>query len=216
MSSPTATSGPGDAGGRTAAGASDGRRLRRERNRDLAVDALIDLLREGNLDPSTGDVAERAGLSARSLFRYFDDVQDLHRAAIERRAQVLVPIAERPIDRSAPPAARLAALVDLRLELFEEMGSVGRAARMREPFQEDVARHLRALRDFMRRQLVRVMAPEVEALGPDEREAIVTAADLLCSYEVLDLMQRGQGLSQAACREALVVAVGRLLGIPHP
>ena len=59
--------------------AGDGRRLRRDRNRTAVVDALLDLYGESNLRPSTAEIAERAGLSHRSLFRYFDDFEDLCR-----------------------------------------------------------------------------------------------------------------------------------------
>ena len=44
----------------------DGRHLRRQRNRDAVVAALLELYGEGNLDPTTDEVAQRSGLSARS------------------------------------------------------------------------------------------------------------------------------------------------------
>ena len=87
----------------------DGRRLRRERNRLAVVDALLDLYREGNLRPGTDEIATRAGLSPRSLFRYFDDVDDLTGAAVARqlaRARDLLPIAATP---GAPFAERVTA-----------------------------------------------------------------------------------------------------------
>lgn len=45
--------------------AQDGRHLRRDRNRDAVVDALLALYGEGNLDPSSAEIAERARLSPR-------------------------------------------------------------------------------------------------------------------------------------------------------
>src|SRR6185437_733480 len=79
-----------DSTGAGAAGvdsAGDGRRLRRDRNRMAVVDALLDLYGESNLRPSTAEIADRAGLSHRSLFRYFDDFDDLCREAICRAEQ---------------------------------------------------------------------------------------------------------------------------------
>ena len=55
----------------------DGRHARRDRNRLAVVDAMLELYVEGNLDPSSDEIAERAGLSPRSLFRYFEDLDDL-------------------------------------------------------------------------------------------------------------------------------------------
>ena len=63
----------------------DGRRLRREANRQAVIDALVSLYADGHYLPSAAEVAERSGLSPRSVFRYFDDTDDLTRAAFRRR-----------------------------------------------------------------------------------------------------------------------------------
>ena len=63
----------------------DGRRARRHRSRDLAVDALLDLLNEGVVRPTAQQVAERSGVSLRSIFRIFDDVESLNAAACARQ-----------------------------------------------------------------------------------------------------------------------------------
>ena len=41
----------------------DGRRLRREQNREAVIDALVELFEEGSYTPSSGEIAERAGIS---------------------------------------------------------------------------------------------------------------------------------------------------------
>ena len=63
----------------------DGRHARRDRNRLAVVDAILALFSEGNFEPTSDQIAERAGLSPRSLFRYFDDLEDLNRVAIARQ-----------------------------------------------------------------------------------------------------------------------------------
>ena len=50
----------------------DGRLARRDRNRIAVLDAAIELFAEGVLDPTPDDVATRAGISARSVYRYFE------------------------------------------------------------------------------------------------------------------------------------------------
>ncbi|HQZ33105.1 MAG TPA: TetR family transcriptional regulator, partial [Ilumatobacteraceae bacterium] len=69
----------------------DGRHARRDRNRLAVVDAMLLLYAAGNLEPSSDEIAERAGLSPRSLFRYFDDLDDLVRVAISRQYERLLP-----------------------------------------------------------------------------------------------------------------------------
>ena len=71
----------------------DGRRLRRARNRAAVIDSLLELIRMGETDPTVSKIAERAGVSHRSVFRYFDDMDDLARTAIDqelREADLLV------------------------------------------------------------------------------------------------------------------------------
>ena len=73
-------------------GPDDGRRRRREKNRDAVIEALLGLVRGGDLDPTVVKIAERAGVSHRSVFRYFDDFNDLGRTAIEQQFRETLPL----------------------------------------------------------------------------------------------------------------------------
>src|SRR3546814_17871460 len=75
-----------------ASATTDGRSLRRDRNRMAVIDAVLALYDSGNLAPSSDDIAERAGPSVRSVFRYFDDVDDMLRAAIGPQQDRLEPL----------------------------------------------------------------------------------------------------------------------------
>lgn len=55
----------------------DGRALRSERSRRKIVDALFDLVGEGNPMPTARQVAERADLGMRTVFRHFADMDSL-------------------------------------------------------------------------------------------------------------------------------------------
>src|SRR4051794_15777030 len=107
----------------------DGRRLRREQNREAVLDALVELFRDGNLTPNSAEVAERAGISPRSLFRYFDDLDDLNRAAIERQLREAQPLLELPVEPDRPTAEKVRAVVAARALLFEQIGPARRAGR---------------------------------------------------------------------------------------
>src|SRR3954447_3199911 len=65
----------------------DGRDARSERSRQAMVDALLDLLREGNVRPSSSQIAERAGVTQRTLFNQFGDMDSLISAVAARQAQ---------------------------------------------------------------------------------------------------------------------------------
>src|SRR5437764_13669722 len=107
----------------------DGRRLRRSQNRTAVLTALVELFEEGIYQPSTGEIAERAGISPRSLFRYFDDVDDLHRAAVESQLDRAGPLLDPGVDDHAPTRTKIERLVDARVRLFETIGPAARAGR---------------------------------------------------------------------------------------
>jgi AcrR family transcriptional regulator len=189
----------------------DGRRLRRSRNRDAAVDALLAIYREGRLDPSAAEIAERAGLSPRSLFRYFDDVDDLVRAAIERQTQIVFPALERRVDAHLDTDARITQFVDLRLALFDTVGRVGRVTRLHAPFHDEIRSNLAVMRTYLRRQVELTFAAELARHDADQRRATIAALDVLCSYESVELLLDDQGLSQAQTHATLVRGVTALL-----
>ncbi len=191
----------------------DGRRARRERNRDAVVDALLALYGEGNLQPSSDEIALRAGLSPRSLFRYFDDIDDLTRAAIARQQERIVPLARLDIDVTLPIEQRVAGLVAQRVALFEAMANVGLVSRLRAPFQQVVADELRQARAYLRHQLERLFAPELATMGAARAAAVVASLDALCSFETYRLLRDDQALSRKAATAALLEAVGRLVAI---
>lgn len=181
----------------------DGRHRRRQRNREAVVDALLELYGEGNLEPSANEVAERAGSSPRSLFRYFDDVDDLCGEAIRRQEQRVRGLVELSVGPDASLSQRVAALVESRSALFEAIGSVGQVARLRAPFQPLIAAELAQTRTFLRNQVRRLFAVELEGLEATRAAAVLSAVDVLCSFEGYQLMRHAQGHSRAQAVELL-------------
>jgi AcrR family transcriptional regulator len=194
----------------------DGRHVRRRRNRDAVVDALLELYREGNLAPSSDQIAERAGLSPRSLFRYFDDVDDLSRAAIRRQHELLDHRAELHLDGSIELSERITRFVEHRFDLFEAMSWVGTVTRVRAPFQPMVADELRKARAYLRTQLGDIFAPEFGAMAATDRASVLAAADALCSYESYHLLRHDQHLSRPKATSAIAAALHRLLAGKDP
>jgi TetR/AcrR family transcriptional regulator, regulator of autoinduction and epiphytic fitness len=183
-----------------------------KRNRDTVVDALLSLHREGNLRPSSNEIAERAGISPRSLFRYFADIDDLSRAAISRQLDRVRPMLEIDVAADADVAERVAALATSRARVFETMGPSGLVARLRAPFKPVIAAELAHARLFFRQQVEQVLAPELARMDVATRTATVAAIDVLCSFESWQLLRNDQGMDEAAAGAALRIAVVRLLG----
>lgn len=175
-------------------GTEDGRRLRRDRNRQAVVDALLELYAEGDLDPSAAEIAQRAGLSPRSLFRYFTDVDDLCRVAVSRQLSRVGHLADLTVAPDAPATERIAALVASRLALCETIGTTGTVARMRAHFQPVIAAELTRSRAVLRDQVADLFASELESRDADEAVRTVAAIDVLLSYEAHRLLRMDQGL----------------------
>jgi AcrR family transcriptional regulator len=196
-------------------GTADGRRARRQRNRDAVVHALLALYDEGRLDPSSDEIAARAGLSPRSLFRYFDDVDDLCRAAVSLQYERVWPVLRIELPEGAGLAERVAALAAQRARLFDAVGSIGRVSRLRAPFQPLIAEELARARSYLRHQVARTIAPELAAMDHARAEAALAALDVLCSYEAHELWL-GQGLTAEQTVAVLADAITRLLAPEAP
>lgn len=189
----------------------DGRNLRRDRNRDAVVTALLGLYRAGDLNPGAEEIAARAGISVRSLFRYFDDADAMVRAAIARQQEHLAPLYALDASPDQPLAERVERFVAGRMRLLEGMGEVGRVARALAARQPLILAELARIRHTLRRQLTDLFAAELDALPPPERRATAAAADVVTSWESFDLMHNDQGLGREAVRAAMGAALLRLL-----
>lgn len=188
----------------------DGRHLRRQRNREAVVDALLELYGEGNLDPSSTEIAERAGSSPRSLFRYFDDVDDLCGEAIRRHESRMRRHVALEVGADAPFDDRVAALAASRVALYEAIGPVGQVSRMRAPFQPLIAAELAQGRTFLRNQVRRLFAAELATIDAGRAAALLSAADVLTSYESYRLMRDAQGHGRARVAQLLEEALRSL------
>ncbi len=188
----------------------DGRRLRRAQNRETVLDALVELFEAGNYQPSAVEIAERAGVSPRSLFRYFDDVDDLRQAAVERHLATARPLFESTIDAGAPTAAKVRELVRARAELWEAVAPAARAARIGAHRHHLLAERLADTRAHLRAQVRHLFATELSG----DRALLLPAVDALCEFETYELLRHDQGLSRARAEAALTAAVSALLASP--
>ena len=185
----------------------DGRRRRRKENRDTVIDALIALFDAGKYQPSAQEIAEQAGVSPRSLFRYFDDLDDLSEAAIERLVEGSRPFAEVEIPSSMPLSDRVDLLVEARVRLFETTAAAARAARITAHRRAPVATQLHDSRSFLRQQVSTVFGAELDA----GRRHLLPAVDALCSFETYDLLRSSHRLSQKRITDTLRDALRALL-----
>jgi AcrR family transcriptional regulator len=189
----------------------DGRLARRDRNRLAVLDAVIELFAEGVLDPTPDDVATRVGLSARSVYRYFEDRDALLRAAIDRHLERMMPlflihaIGEGDLDD------RIERFVTSRLRLYEAVAAAFRASRVRATDDEVIREQVEATRRALRDQAEQHFAPELNRLETARRRARSAAVDALTQFDTLDLYRVHRGFSSSEARMLLADALHALL-----
>jgi len=189
----------------------DGRTARRDRNRDAVLDAVIELFAEGVLDPPAPAVADRSGVSLRSVHRYFEDRESLVRAAIARNLERIAPLFEVPGLGEGPFVERVERFVVVRLRLYDATAPMARAALLRAASNPIIAERLEATRTGLREQLEAMFAPELDALPPAERRAMAAAADVLCGFEAMEHLRVQRGFSAAKARDVVLRALAALL-----
>jgi AcrR family transcriptional regulator len=185
----------------------DGRRLRRENNREAVVEALVALFADGVYAPNSAQIAERAGLSPRSLFRYFEDVDDLNRAAIAQQLATARPLLDIGAGADDPLSARIQCLVEARVRLYDAITPGARAARITAHRHPLVAQQVADSRSYLREQIRRLFARELSG----DRLALLPAVDALCSFEAYELMRADQKMSRPKVAAAMSRALTTLL-----
>ena len=173
----------------------DGRGNRATRTRQAVVDALLALIDGGNLRPTAREVAERAGVSLRSVYVHFDDVEALFVAASARhyeRIQTL-PSLQVPIDPTAGRSERIAQIVERRRDVFERGGQVRRAALLQEPFSPALRRALEFGRRASRGETEATFAAELDAVGDAERPRLRAAIETALSGSTWDALRAHHG-----------------------
>lgn len=96
----------------------DGRRERGRSSYRRIVEAMMELIVEGDLSPSAARVAEEAGIGLRTVFRHFDDMDALYAEITRTITERVMPTVLAPYP-DQPWRANIGELVRRRVEVFE-------------------------------------------------------------------------------------------------
>jgi len=194
----------------SAASRVDGRALRRERSLERIAEAYLDLLTEGALRPTADQLAARAGVSRRLIFSCYANLEELFAAVITRQAarlQTLVEAAEGP----GTFEVRVRRFVKARVDLYEEIAPVRRAALLSPHGSPRIREALAAFRAHKRAQATRVFAPELARWSGAAGRQRRAAAHALTSFSGWSALHVEQGTSSAETRAILRRALRALL-----
>jgi AcrR family transcriptional regulator len=174
------------------------------RTEEQVVDAILDLLNDGVVQPTAQEVSTRSGVSMRSIFRLFQDVEALYAAAIGRQWERVRPLLG-DLPATGSLASRIGDVVEARSQFFETVAPVRRFAVRIAPRSPAIQQGLAQVDEYFRAQLGAVFAEE---LTDSDR---LDAVDAVASWETWDRLRRGQELSTTRARTVLTTMLTALL-----
>lgn len=185
--------------------AEDGRKLRSEESRRKIVEALFELTRSGTMAPSAAQVAEKAGVGVRTVFRHFEEMDSLYSEMSEQTAARILPIVRAPYAATAW-RDRLNELLDRRFQIYEEILPIKMAGdiyRFRSAFlMKDYQFYLQVERDT----LFEVLPARIA-----KNKKLAETLLMLASFQTWRQFRQDQDLSAQEAGATVRAAIDRLI-----
>jgi AcrR family transcriptional regulator len=191
-----------------AAAKTDGRKLRGDGNRARLVEAMLELIGEGVVHPSADAVASRAGVGLRTVFRHFNDMENLYAELSARMRAQIAPLIAEPLE-GQDWRERLDRMLDRRAQIYERLTPYKVA--------DDAHRAGSKILQSQHAQMVATQRKILNAILPaDFRGAPgADAIDLAASFEAWLRLRRDQGLSVKRARAVVGALVAGVAGSAH-
>ena len=184
---------------------SDGRLKRSVATRKKILQALTALTYEGVLSPTAEQVAMRADVGLRTVFRHFDDMDSLYREIntdLELKVQPLLKIRL----SGSTWQERVLQSIEIRSDFYESTAAMYLASQVHRHESAFLTQNLmdsaRQQRDLLQRLLPAAVA---------KNSTLLNALDLVLSFETWIRLRREQGLALAQARDVVRLAVMALL-----
>lgn len=190
----------------------DGRNARADRTHKALMEAMLWLLDGGDLRPTSAAIAERAGVSERTLFQHFPDREALFQGAALAQAERIGPLVKPLPGPEAPLEERLRAFVAQRALVLERVSPVRRAALQMEPTSETVAGWLAAVRSGAAAEVAHVFEPELSALERGDRAELQAALVAAAAWPTWESLRAHQGLGAERAEATMYRTLAALLG----
>lgn len=187
----------------------DGRTARSARTRELVLDAMVELLREGDLAPTAQRVADRAAIAPRTVYLHFADMESLFVEVGTRELMRLVGMRD-PVPPDLPLDERIDRFCASRARMLEALLPVIRAARLREHLSPAIQATWEVYVTASDADTGDAFARELAAVSPDEREGLMTALFVAAGGSAWDALRRTRGLpveASTACMRRTVAAL---------
>ena len=189
----------------------DGRHARRERGQQAVMNAVFELIQEGNLRPSVEQVGARAEVSVATIFRNYGSLDELSRhlhALFEERFAGLFVI---PQLGEGDRELRVNQFCEARLSLYEAIWPFIRFMTIRIDEHPHAAKNLSQIRDVLAKQTKQQFKSELRQTGLARAQSLAASIDSLSSPESWALMQETHARSRTQIKRAWSSAMLTLL-----
>lgn len=183
----------------------DGRRQRSDRSRRRIIEALFALISEGEMTPSAANVAERAGVGLRTVFRHFEDMDSIYNEMTQQLLSAVMPKIKAPF-QSSGWRNQLMESVDRRADLYETVFPM-RVCMMLRYFQSEFIREQYDRDLKMERSALKSILPK--RLAQDK--TLFAALEVTLSFATWRRLRRDQNLSVAAAKDTMVLMINGLI-----
>jgi AcrR family transcriptional regulator len=191
----------------------DGRLSRTVRSRLAICEACLDLVQEGVLQPSADQIAERAGLSRRSIFNHFNDLTGLYDAVFQVGMERCAPLQKR-VSRDEPLQRRVELWTDARSKFLEATGPFTRALTaqaLAEPTREQALRVSQEALRLQQKDVERLFQGDLDGLTTQERQEALEAVSAVTSPLTWEHLRHSRGLSMSRARGVMKRSLVALL-----
>lgn len=183
----------------------DGRRRRSQQSRDRIIAAMMALVEEGQISPIAEQVAERAQVGLRSVFRHFNDMDSLFAEMAVRLSRHYQPALASFV--SPDWRGRLGEAIERRVAVYEVLLPYKRAA--------DAHRHASVAIQTNHAQTSQLLRNRLKSLLPPHLESDANALetlDFLLSMESWQRLRLEQKLSAATARAIIEAQIKAVVG----
>ena len=176
--------------------ATDGRRRRSEQSRTRIVDAVMALVAEGHINPSAENVAARAGVGLRSVFRHFKDMESLYAEIWLRNVQVYLAALAPYV--SPDWRGKLDEMIERRAGVYEQLLPFKRAGDAHVHESSTLAVNQQAVSRVLRQRLVQILPAAIV-----DNSLAFEAMDMLLSFECWQRLRFEQQLDPVMARQLI-------------
>lgn len=188
----------------------DGRTARGQRTRAKLVATVLEMVGRGELRLTAPGIASEAGVSIRSLFQHFPDLEKLWVASADRAFELTLPMLDL-LPREGGFPARLEAFLEQRSRVLEATTPMRRAANALAPTSAAMQNRFARARKIGLEEIERAFGVELLQLEQTDRQRTVHALEVATNWAAWDSLRSPLALSIDEARDVMAHTIRALL-----